>query len=203
MKILATRLIFELKPGRFRRFHSLLSGRRPHQRASFLERADWRFHATHQRRGGDWQSGFYAAANARSGLKHQCLFLTQHRAARRARRSWQFGSTSMGVFDAEFRYRIPNTWIELRGEGVWVTFSNPANLRANNDSDPTDNVGKNMYGFSGEVAMHMPMGTIIGTQWEAVPFYRYTNQNFQTGVSRAPMPIYRRDKDKRSFTMSA
>ena len=90
------------------------------------------------------------------------------------------GSTSMGVFDAEFRYRIPNTWIELRGEGVWVTFSNPANLRANNDSDPTDNVGKNMYGFSGEVAMHIPMGTIIGTQWEAVPFYRYTNQNFQT-----------------------
>jgi hypothetical protein len=90
------------------------------------------------------------------------------------------GSTSMGVFDAEFRYRIPNTWIELRGEGVWVTFSNPVNLRANNDTDPTDNVGKNMYGFSGEVAMHIPMGTIIGTQWEAVPFYRYTNQNFQT-----------------------
>ncbi len=91
------------------------------------------------------------------------------------------GSTSMAVFDAEFRYRIPHTWIELRGEGVWVAFSNPANLRANNDSDPTDNVGKNMYGFSGEVAMHIPMGTIIGTQWEAVPFYRYTNQNFQTG----------------------
>jgi hypothetical protein len=90
------------------------------------------------------------------------------------------GSTSMAVFDAEFRYRIPNTWIELRGEGVWVSFSNPANLRANNDTDPTDNVGKNMYGFSGEVAMHIPMGTIIGTQWEAVPFYRYTNQNFQT-----------------------
>jgi hypothetical protein len=91
------------------------------------------------------------------------------------------GSTSMAVFDAEFRYRIPNTWFELRGEGVWVNFGNPANLRANNDGDPTDNVGKNMYGFSGEVALHVPMGTIIGTQWEAVPFYRYTNQNFQTG----------------------
>jgi len=91
------------------------------------------------------------------------------------------GNTSMGVFDAEFRYRIPNTWVELRGEGVWVTFGNPANLRANSDGDPTDNVGKSMYGFSGEVAVHVPMGTIIGTQWEAVPFYRYTNQNFQTG----------------------
>ena len=90
------------------------------------------------------------------------------------------GNTSMAVFDAEFRYRIPNTWVELRGEGVWVTFGNPANLRANNDGDPTDNVGKSMYGCSGEVAVHVPMGTIIGTQWEAVPFYRYTNQNFQT-----------------------
>ena len=89
--------------------------------------------------------------------------------------------TSMGVFDAEFRYRIPNTWLEFRGEGVWVTFGSPGSLRANNDGDPTDNVGKSMYGFSGEVAMHIPMGTIIGTQWEAVPFYRYTNQNFQTG----------------------
>jgi hypothetical protein len=89
--------------------------------------------------------------------------------------------TSMGVFDAEFRYRIPNTWLEFRGEGVWVTFSSPGSLRANNDGDPTDNVGKNMYGFSGEVAVHVPMGTIIGTQWEAVPFYRYTAQNFQTG----------------------
>jgi hypothetical protein len=47
----------------------------------------------------------------------------------------------MAVFDAEFRYRIPNTWVELRGEGVWVMFGNPANLRANNDGDPTDNVG--------------------------------------------------------------
>lgn len=90
------------------------------------------------------------------------------------------GNTSMGVFDAEFRYRIPNTWFELRGEGVWVTFGNPANLRANNDGDPTDNVGKSMYGFSGEVAMHIPMGTILHSEWEAVPFYRYTNQNFQT-----------------------
>ena len=86
----------------------------------------------------------------------------------------------MGVYDAEFRYRIPQTWVELRGEGVFVTFGNPANLRANNDSDPTNNVGKTMYGFSGEFDLHVPMGTILNTEWEAVPFYRYTNQNFQT-----------------------
>jgi len=90
------------------------------------------------------------------------------------------GRTSMSVFDAEFRYRIPDTWVELRGEGVYVTFGNPANLRANNDSDPTNNVGKNMYGYSGEIAFHIPMGTILNSEWEAVPFYRYTYQNLQT-----------------------
>jgi hypothetical protein len=90
------------------------------------------------------------------------------------------GQTSMGVYDAEFRYRIPQTWVELRGEGVLVTFGDPANLRANNDGDPTNNLGRSMYGFSGEVAVHIPMGTILNTEWEAVPYYRYTNQNFQT-----------------------
>jgi hypothetical protein len=91
------------------------------------------------------------------------------------------GRTSMSVFDAEFRYRIPNSWVELRGEGVYVTFGNPANLRANNDTDPTNNVGKNMHGYSGEVAFHVPMGTILNSEWEAVPFYRYTYQDLQTG----------------------
>jgi hypothetical protein len=85
------------------------------------------------------------------------------------------------MFDAEFRYRVPNTGWEFRGEGVYVTFGNPANLRANNDSDPTDNVGKSMYGVSGEVAYHFPLGTILHSEWEAVPFYRYTYENLQTG----------------------
>jgi hypothetical protein len=62
-----------------------------------------------------------------------------------------------------------------------VIFGNPANLRANNDSDPTNNVGKTMYGYSGEVAYHFPLGTILNSEWEAVPFYRYTYQNLQTG----------------------
>jgi hypothetical protein len=84
------------------------------------------------------------------------------------------------MVDAEFRYRVPNTWLEFRGEAVGVTFGNPANLRANNDTDPTNNVGKTMYGYSGEIAAHIPMGTILKTEWEAVPFFRYTYQNFQT-----------------------
>jgi hypothetical protein len=90
------------------------------------------------------------------------------------------GSSSLAMFDAEFRYRMPNTGWEFRGEGVYATFGNPANLRANNDSDPTDNVGKSMYGVSGEVAYHFPLGTILHSEWEAVPFYRYTYQNLQT-----------------------
>jgi hypothetical protein len=90
------------------------------------------------------------------------------------------GSSSLAMLDSEFRYHVPNTGFELRAEGVFVTFGNPANLRANNDGDPTDNVGKTMYGASGEIAYHFPLGTILHSEWEAVPFYRYTYENLQT-----------------------
>ncbi len=91
------------------------------------------------------------------------------------------GHTSVGIFDAEFRYRVPQTGLELRGEYVYVNFGRPENLRANNDTDPFNNVGKSMYGYSGEVAYHFPLGTILNSEWEAVPFYRYTYENLQTG----------------------
>ncbi|WGR90832.1 hypothetical protein MTX20_00470 (plasmid) [Bradyrhizobium sp. ISRA435] len=91
------------------------------------------------------------------------------------------GHSSMAMFDAEFRYRVPDTGLELRGEYVRAQFGHPENLRANNDSDPTNNVGKTMYGYSGEVAYHVPLGTILNSEWEAVPFYRYTYQNLQAG----------------------
>jgi hypothetical protein len=91
------------------------------------------------------------------------------------------GKNSMTIFDTEARYRMPNTGLELRAEYAYVNFSNPENLRANNDSDITNNVGKDMYGYSGEIAYHFKMGTILGSEWEAVPFYRYTRQNLQTG----------------------
>src|SRR5579872_7416636 len=91
------------------------------------------------------------------------------------------GKSSLSMFDAEFRYRVPNTGLELRGEYVHVGFGNTANLRANNDSDPTDNVGKSMFGYSGEIAYHIPLGTILKSEWEAVPFYNYTLENLQTG----------------------
>ncbi len=67
------------------------------------------------------------------------------------------GRSSLTMFDAEFRYRVPDTGLEARGEYVFVSFGNPANLRANNDSDPTNNVGKTMYGYSGELAYHLPL----------------------------------------------
>ena len=91
------------------------------------------------------------------------------------------GQSSLTMFDAEFRYRVPDTGFEARGEYVFVTFGNPANLRANNDSDPTNNMGKTMYGYSGELAYHLPLGNILSSDWEIVPFYRYTFQNTQTG----------------------
>ena len=89
------------------------------------------------------------------------------------------GKSSLSLFDTEFRYRHPDTGLELRGEYVRVGFGNPANLRANNDGDDSNNIGKTMYGYSGEIAYHFPLGTILESAWEAVPFYRYTFENFQ------------------------
>jgi hypothetical protein len=91
------------------------------------------------------------------------------------------GRSSLTIFTTDFRYHVPDTGLEFRGEFADVIIGNPANLRANNDSDPFDNVGKSLFGASGEVAYHIPFGPILGSQWEAVPFYRYTYQNFQTG----------------------
>ena len=90
------------------------------------------------------------------------------------------GSSSLLIVDTEGRYRIPNTGFELRGEYDQVWFGNPANLRANNDTDPTDNVGKTMYGVFGEIDYHFKFGPILNQEWEAVPFYRYTYENLQT-----------------------
>jgi len=90
------------------------------------------------------------------------------------------GHSSLTVFDAEFRYRIPDTGFELRAEYAQAIFGSPANLRANNDSDPFNNVGKNMFAYSGEIAYHLPLGTILNSEWEMVPFYRYTYENLQT-----------------------
>ncbi|GAC1554984.1 MAG: FlxA-like family protein [Beijerinckiaceae bacterium] len=89
--------------------------------------------------------------------------------------------TSVAMFDAEFRYRLPNTGLELRGEYVQTSIGDLSMLRANNDTDPTNNVGKRMYGYSAEIAYHFLLGEFIGSSWEAVPFYRYTRENLQAG----------------------
>src|SRR5262249_55442655 len=91
------------------------------------------------------------------------------------------GKSSLTLLDTEFRYRVPETGLELRGEYIWVGFGDPANLRANNDGDDSNNIGRSMYGYSGEIAYHVPLGTILESEWEAVPFYRYTFENLQTG----------------------
>lgn len=95
------------------------------------------------------------------------------------------GRSSLTILETDFRYHVPDTGLEFRGEVVGALIGNPANLRANNDTDPFNNVGKSLWGASGEVAYHVPLtplfGPILGSNWEAVPFYRYTYQNFQTG----------------------
>lgn len=91
------------------------------------------------------------------------------------------GRSSLALIDSELRYRVPKTGFELRGEFAQIFFGNPANLRANNDSNPTNNVGKTMWGISGEVAYHVPLGKALGGDWEIVPFYRYTYMDRQAG----------------------
>ncbi|HYM01442.1 MAG TPA: hypothetical protein VET85_00770 [Stellaceae bacterium] len=91
------------------------------------------------------------------------------------------GASSLLMVGSEFRYRVPKTGFEFRGEFADMLFGNPRNLRANNDSDPTNNVGRSMWGISGEAAYHLPLGRALGGNWEAVPFYRYTYMDRQTG----------------------
>jgi len=86
------------------------------------------------------------------------------------------GKNAMTIFNTEARYRVPNTGLEFRGEYAYVHFSNPENLRANNDLVDDNNVGKSMWGYSGEIAYHFR----APNDYDIVPFYRYTRQNFQT-----------------------
>jgi Phosphate-selective porin O and P len=92
------------------------------------------------------------------------------------------GHSSLTMADTELRYRIPKTGFEFRGEGVAVFIGSPGNLRANNDTDPTNNVGSMMWGLSLEAAYHFTVPLKNG--WELVPFYRFTMENFQTGEYR-------------------
>ncbi len=87
---------------------------------------------------------------------------------------------ALTMADTELRFRPAHDGIELRAEAVGVWFSNPGDLRTNNDGDPTDNVGHGMWGVSAEVAWHQR----FGDSWEFVPFYRYSRESLQnTGFS--------------------
>jgi len=66
----------------------------------------------------------------------------------------------------------------LNGSSIIGT---PRNLRANNDGDSENNVGRNMWGFSLEAAYHIDLADRFRNGWELVPFYRYTYENLQTG----------------------
>jgi hypothetical protein len=91
------------------------------------------------------------------------------------------GHNSVTLLDTELRYRIPGTGVELRGEVVDVIIGSPANLRANNDGDPENNVGKHLWGYSLEAAYHIDLSGRVRNGWEIVPFYRFTYKDLQTG----------------------
>ncbi len=86
------------------------------------------------------------------------------------------GRCSLAMEDIEARYRPLVQGLELRAELVEIQFSRPGNLRANNDGDATDNVGRGMWGASGEIAWHWRPNSVF---IDVVPFYRYTYEDFQ------------------------
>ena len=82
------------------------------------------------------------------------------------------GDNSVTMLDTEVRYRVPRTGFEFRGEVVDAIIGTPGNLRANNDGDPENNVGENLWGFSLEAAYHIDLSDYVHNGWELVPFYR-------------------------------
>jgi hypothetical protein len=64
---------------------------------------------------------------------------------------------------------------------VDVIIGSTANLRANNDGNPENNVGQRLWGYSLEAAYHVDLSSRLRNGWEIVPFYRFTYQNLQTG----------------------
>ncbi len=91
------------------------------------------------------------------------------------------GHTSVTMLNTEMRYRVPRTGFEFRGEVADVIIGTPRHLRANNDGDPENNVGRHLWGFSLEAAYHVDLSDYVRNGWEVVPFYRYTYEDFQTG----------------------
>jgi len=109
------------------------------------------------------------------------------------------GHSSVTMVDTEVRYRIPRTGFEFRGEFVDVFLGTPANLRANNDGNPENNVGDHMWGYSLELAYHFDLSKTFRNGWEIVPFYRYTYENLQTGGFSGTDENFPTGQGKRQF----
>jgi hypothetical protein len=106
------------------------------------------------------------------------------------------GHDNVTMLDTEVRYRVPRTGFEFRGEVVDVIIGTPRNLRANNDGDSENNVGKQLWGFSLEAAYHIDLSDYVRNGWELVPFYRYTYENL-------PMTTCQPVRVSDNFTLSA
>ncbi len=96
------------------------------------------------------------------------------------------GDIPVDIVDTELRYRIPKTGWELRADGALVMIGRNGSLQANNDGDPTNNVGTHMWGSYGEVAYHFwpdAWNSGRGKGMDFVPFARYTHIDLQAGAS--------------------
>ena len=121
------------------------------------------FHQTKNAPGFAFRLGVHAAVchAGLSGLQGIFFRRTPRDARRPHGRRLSLGHSNLTMLDTEVRYRVPKTGFEFRGEVVDVIIGTPSNLRANNDGDPEDNVGKNLWGFSLEAAYHVDLSASI------------------------------------------
>ena len=88
------------------------------------------------------------------------------------------GTSSLFLIDTEFRYRVPRSGFEFRGEFAYLSFGNPAALRQQRRR--SDEQRRQLdVGHLGRGRLPLPLGH-ARRRWEAVPFYRYTYMDKQT-----------------------
>lgn len=93
---------------------------------------------------------------------------------------------TMALWDIEALYRVPNTGLEFRGDFAYWWIENSENLIVNNDIDPSNDVGDNMYGWYVEGAYHWwpeAWRKGKGEKMDLVPFCRYSQIRTQVGLA--------------------
>lgn len=105
---------------------------------------------------------------------------------------FQQRNSTIALWDIEALYRIPRTDLELRGDFAYWHISSPENLLANNDIDPSNDVGDRMFGYYVEAAYHFwpeAWRQGKGAEMDLVPFVRYSDIRTQSDMPSGTMAL--------------